>query len=108
ENPETIRKIKKIMKAYDEEKIKHQTSMDELKFSSFDDKGDDWSEILLEFEKKKEEQLAEEKRLKEEAKKRKAEERKAKKAAEKKAIKEAQKEESEKKDKKQVSLDDFL
>ncbi|MCK5298447.1 MAG: hypothetical protein KAJ76_06045, partial [Candidatus Heimdallarchaeota archaeon] len=111
ENPETIRKIKKIMKAYDEEKIKHQTSMDELKFSSFDDKGDDWSEILLEFEKKKEEQLAEEKRLKEEAKKRKAEERKAKKAkkaAEKKAINEAQKEESEKKDKKQVSLDDFL
>ncbi|MCG3254203.1 MAG: hypothetical protein KAX09_10145, partial [Candidatus Heimdallarchaeota archaeon] len=111
ENPETIRKIKKIMKAFDEEKIKHQTSMDKLQFSSFDATGDDWSEILLEFEKKKEEQLAEEKRLKAEAKKRKAEERKAKRAAEKKSAKkvpEKKKTDNEEEDKKQVSLDDFF
>ncbi|MHA1531203.1 MAG: replication factor C large subunit [Candidatus Heimdallarchaeota archaeon] len=111
ENPEAIRKIKKIMKAFDEEKIKHQTSMDKLEFSSFDATGDDWSEILLEFEKKKEEQLAEEKRLKAEAKKRKAEERKAKRAAEKKSAKkvpEKKKTDNEEEDKKQVSLDDFF
>ncbi len=111
ENPETIRKIKKIMKAFEEEKIKQQTTMGKQNFSSFDDTGDDWSEILIEFEKKKEEQLAEEKRLKEEAKKRKAEERKAKKAAEKKSAKEVpekKKADDEEKDEKQVSLDDFL
>ncbi|NHJ32474.1 MAG: replication factor C large subunit [Asgard group archaeon] len=108
ENPDSIRKIKKLMKVFDEEKIKHQTSMGKQKFSSFDDTGDDWSEILEEYERKKEEQLAAEERLKEEEKKRKAEARKTKKATEKKTAKEAKKEESEKEDKKQVSLDDFF
>jgi hypothetical protein len=119
ENSESIRKIKKIMKAFDEEKIKQQTKMGKQKFSSFDDTGDDWTEILEEFEKKKELQLAEEKRLEEEEKKRKAAEKKAKRDAAKKTAKEAKKEtkketkkeakeEPEEKDKKQVSLDDFF
>ena len=111
ENPEYIRKIKKIMKAFEEERIKQQTTMGKQKFSSFDDTGDDWAEILEEYEKKKEEQLAEEKRLKEEEKKRKAAARKAKKAAEKKSAKkvpEKKKIDNEEKDEKQISLDDFF
>ncbi len=114
ENPEYIRKIKKIMKAFEEERIKQQTTMGKQKFSSFDDTGDDWTEILEEHEKKKEEQLTEEKRLKEEEKKRKAAERKAKKAkkaTEKKSAKkvpEKKKINNEEKDEKQVSLEDFF
>lgn len=114
ENLESIRKIKKIMKAIEEERIKQQTTMGKQKFSSFDDTGDDWTEILEEYEKKKEEQLTEEKRLKEEEKKRKAAERKArkaKKATEKKSAKkvpEKKKIDNEEKDEKQVSLDDFF
>jgi replication factor C large subunit len=111
ENPESIRKIKKIMNAIEEEKVKQQTTMGKQKFSSFDDTGDDWTEILEEYEKKREEQLAEEKRLEEEEKKRKATERKAKKAKEQKAakeVKEKKKEDTEEKDRKQVSLDDFF
>ena len=109
ENPESIRKIKKIMKAYDDEKVKQQTKMGALKFSSFNDTGEDWTEILEEYQRKKEEQLAEEQRLKEEEKKGKAAKRKTKKVAEKKTAKETEKKkESQEKAEKQISLDDFL
>ncbi|MHA1367793.1 MAG: hypothetical protein ACTSP5_15490 [Candidatus Heimdallarchaeota archaeon] len=117
EDQVTIKKIKHVMKAMDDEKIKRLTQMGELRFSSFDDIGDDWSEIMEDYMRKKEEMLAEEKRLKEEAKKRKAEARKAKKKAEKeaakaaKASKEKPKEEKEPKEeekKEQASLDQFF
>ncbi|MGC9780174.1 MAG: replication factor C large subunit [Candidatus Heimdallarchaeota archaeon] len=111
ENQESIRKIKKVMKAYDKEKMKLQTSMGDQRFSSFDDTGDNWSDILIEYEKKKEEKLAEEKRRNEEEKKRKAEERKAKKAAAKKEVKKTKQvddQDLEKKAKKQASLDQYF
>ncbi len=107
ENPESIRKIKKIMKAFNEEKIKQQTKMGKQRYSSFNDTGEDWTDILEEFERKKEEKLVEEQKLKEEEKKRKAAEQKAKKTSEKVAVK-ATKEELKEKEKKQVSLDDFF
>ena len=118
EDQVTIKKIKHVMKAMDDEKIKRLTEMGELRFSSFDDTGDDWSGILEAYMKRKEEMLAEEKRLKAEAKKRKAEARKAKKKAEKEAAKVAkatakekpveEKEPGEEEKKKQASLDQFF
>ena len=118
ENQVQIKKIKNVMKAMDDERIKLLTQMGELRFSSFDDTGDDWSEILEVYMKKKEEMLAEEKRLKAEEKKRKAEARKAKKKAEKEAAKAAkvaakekpkeEKEPEEEEKKKQASLDQFF
>jgi len=118
ENQTTIKKIKQVMKAMDDDRIARLTQMGELRFSSFDDLGDDWTDILEVYMKKKEEMLAEEKRLKEEEKTRKAEARKAKKKAEKEAAKAAKtakekpteepKEEKEDEKKKQASLDQFF
>ena len=114
ENQTTIKKIRQVIKAMDDEKIKRLTQMGNLHYSSFDNLGDDWTDILSIWEKKKEEQLAEENRLKEEEMQRKAEAKKAKKKQEKTAkttIKEKPKKEEEPKEeekKKQASLDQFF
>ena len=121
EQPEKARKIRKVVNALEEERIKQQTSIGELKHSSFNDTGDDWTEILKDYEIKKAQKLEEEKRLKEEEKKRKAEAKKAarakKKAAEKaKKEKEKQKKAKEAKEakpvkeekKEQTSLDQYF
>ncbi|MHA1156061.1 MAG: replication factor C large subunit [Candidatus Heimdallarchaeota archaeon] len=121
EKPESLRKIRSVVNAYEEERMKIQTSMGDLKHSSFDRPGDDWTAILKDHEIKKEQQLEEEKRRKEEEKKRKAEARKAakaKKKAEAKAKKEKEKtkektkqvkeEPEEKEEKEQTSLDQYF
>ena len=118
DNPQSLRKIKQVMSAMEEERIKKQTEMGELQFSSFDRPGDDWTDILKDWEEKKVIMLEEEKRRKEEEKKRKVAERK-KKAAEKRAAKKAAakkaKEEKEEKiveeepeEENQTSLDQFF
>jgi len=115
ENSSSINKIKKVMSAIEEESSKYQTNMGPLKFSSFDQPGDDWSDILVDHEKRKAEileaeiqKIEEEKRLKAEAKKA----AKVKKKQEvKKEIKKKEEEEkvnTKKQDQKQVSLDDFF
>ena len=118
EKPENVRKIRKVVSAYEAERMKEQTKMGELKHSSFDRPGDDWTEVLEEYALKKEQQLEEENRRKEEEKKKKAEARKAakakKKATEKKKnekekSKQKTKEASKnKEEKEQMSLDQFF
>jgi len=113
ENQSSLKKIKQVVKAIDDDKIKRLTKMGDLRFSSFDSKGDDWTDILEDWMKKKEVMLAEEARLKEEEKKRKAEARKAKKkqekaAAKEKASSEKPKVEEKEEKKKQASLDQFF
>ncbi len=110
--PESLRKIRKVVNAFEDDRMKIQTIMGDLKHSSFDRQGDDWTSILKDYEIKKEQKLEEEKRRKEEEKKRKAA--KAKKKAEAKAKKEQDKtnqvkEEPKKKEKKkQTSLDQYF
>jgi len=114
ENKTSISRIKKVMQAYDDERMKTQTAMGDLNYSSFDRQGDDWTEILVAHEKRKAEKLAEEKRLKEEEKRKKAEAKKAARAKKKAEAKKAKdkepkkKSEPKKESKKQVSLDDFF
>ncbi len=114
ENSSSINKIKKVMNALEGERNKHQTEMGPLKFSSFDRTGDDWTDILENYEKQKAEKLEEELRQKEEEQRLKAEARKAAKAKEKQADKKKEQEKdkeessSKKQDQKQVSLDDFF
>lgn len=107
EKRDSFKKIKKVMKAIDEYRKKSQTSITELKFSSFDRQGDDWSETLAEWEEKKAKKIEEEKRRKEEKKKRKAAERRARKTT-KKGGKGEKKEEGEEEDKTQPSLEQFF
>ncbi|MEA2069758.1 MAG: replication factor C large subunit [Asgard group archaeon] len=67
---EKQKKIKKVIEAFEEERIKKQTSMDELQYSSFDRDLEDWQKTLKQWEKKKEEikKEKEEQQKKEEAK----------------------------------------
>ena len=94
----SIKKINKVIKAIEEDKVKKQTSMGELKHSSFDRPVENWDSVLDEWEKKKIEKEEIEKKKKEEEKKNK------KKAPSKKQPKEDKEEEK----KKQASLDQFL
>jgi len=121
EDSAKVPRIKKVLKAMEEDRIRRQTSMGKIQYSSFDRPGDDWSAILEAWQKKKEQMLAEEQRRKEEAKRKKAEARKAakkaagkgkgssKKPAKKTATKQAaEKDQQEPEDKKQPSLDQFF
>ncbi|MFW9921836.1 MAG: replication factor C large subunit [Candidatus Thorarchaeota archaeon] len=112
--PEQFKKIKQVMKAHEIEDLKQQTRMGKIKYSRFDNPGDDWSDIITEWEKKKEAQLEEEKRLKEEEKKKKQEAKKKEKTSSKdkeKVVKNEEKIEKPTKEKengKQASLDQFF
>lgn len=109
--PESLKKIKQVMIAYEEERIKKQTEMGQLRYSSFDSPGDDWSAILEKREKVKAEKLEEEIKRKEEEKRRKAEEKKAKKKAsapKPKKGSEKAKPEKDKEENKQASLEQFF
>ena len=120
EKPENVKKIRKVVTAYEAERTKEQTKLGELKHSSFDRPGDDWTAILEEYALKKEQKLEEEKLKKEEEKKRKTEARKAAKAKEKAAEKKKKETEKEtpkektkettkkEEEKKQMSLDQFF
>ncbi|NHJ85254.1 MAG: replication factor C large subunit [Asgard group archaeon] len=104
-----LNKIKKVMIAIDDERKKLQTEMGPLKYSSFDNIGDDWGDILDDWEKKKQLMIEEEQKQKEEEKKQKAATKKAQKQKEQtKTKKEVEKEEPKTDDKKQASLDQFF
>lgn len=102
----TLGKIKRVLKAYEQERSKDLTSMKDLQYSSFDKAEDEWTEILEDWEKKEAEMLEEEEKRKAEEKKLKAEA--MKKSKVKKKDEEKDKEGIEEIDDKQVSLDQFF
>lgn len=112
ENPSSVNKIRKVMVAIEEERNKHQTNMGPLKFSSFDRPGDDWTDLLEDYEKRKAEKLEEERQKKEEEKRLKTEAKKSAKVKKKEEnnsdTEKVEKLPPKKQDQKQVSLDDFF
>jgi len=100
----TLIKIKRVIKAYEQERTKDLTKMHDLQYSSFDKYEDEWSDVLEDWGKKEAERVEEEekrkvkeKKIKEEAKKKSKEKKKT-----------EQKEKTDEVDKKQVSLDQFF
>jgi replication factor C large subunit len=110
ENRSSIPKIKRVMQAMDEQRIKQQTAMKDLQHSSFDLVDDDWSKVLDEWEKREAVREALEKQKTEEEKKRKREAKKKQREANKKEnAEEKEKEEKEEaNDENQMSLDQFF
>ncbi|NHJ47145.1 MAG: replication factor C large subunit [Asgard group archaeon] len=110
ENPSSIPKIKRVMKAMEDDRIKMQTAMGDLQHSSFDQKGDDWTDILEEWDKQEalKEELEELKKEEEKQKKKAAKKKKATKKKAEKKTPEPEKDEEETLEEDQMSLDQFF
>jgi replication factor C large subunit len=97
-----LSRIKKVIAAFEKERMKHQTAMSDLKHSSFDLPKENWIKTLNKWEEKKNQLAEEEKQRKEEEK--------AKQKAKKKKAAKTNNDSSEEKDDeaKQASLDQFF